>query len=91
MFAGEGKEEVAGYIEGYLWRAEGGEDEEPESSVKKSTDAEADGEEEEGAFHGVGVRNPPPCGSHPETGGCAATLAGQSLYFPAASPAPYVP
>lgn len=28
MFAGEGKEEVSGWIEGYLYRVEGGDDEE---------------------------------------------------------------
>ncbi|EIW71462.1 hypothetical protein TREMEDRAFT_23547, partial [Tremella mesenterica DSM 1558] len=28
MFAGEGKEEVAGWIEGYLWKVEGGDEEE---------------------------------------------------------------
>jgi hypothetical protein len=27
MFAGEGKEEVAGWIEGYLWKIEGDDDE----------------------------------------------------------------
>ena len=56
VFAGEGKEEVAGYIEGYLWRAEGGEDEEPEPSAKKSTDAEADEEEEEGEDGEIRIR-----------------------------------
>jgi ankyrin repeat protein len=45
IFAGEGKEEVAGYIEGYLWRAEGGGDEELEPSSGDKTDK--DGEEEE--------------------------------------------
>ncbi|KAK1923633.1 hypothetical protein DB88DRAFT_491901 [Papiliotrema laurentii] len=45
IFAGEGKEEVAGYIEGYLWRAEGGGDEELEPSSADKTDK--DGEEEE--------------------------------------------
>lgn len=28
MFAGEGKEEVSGWIEGYLYKVEGGDDEE---------------------------------------------------------------
>lgn len=30
VFAGEGKEEVAGWIEGYVWKAEGGKDEKEE-------------------------------------------------------------
>ncbi|ORY34686.1 ankyrin repeat-containing domain protein [Naematelia encephala] len=30
LFAGEGKEEVAGWIEGYLWRIEGGDEDEQE-------------------------------------------------------------
>lgn len=36
MFAGEGKEEVSGWIEGYLYKVEGGDDEE---------DAEGEGKE----------------------------------------------
>jgi hypothetical protein len=46
LFAGEGKEEVAGYIEGYLWKAEGGDDEEIPNKAGDD-DAEEDGEGEE--------------------------------------------
>lgn len=44
LFAGEGKEEVAGYIEGYLWKAEGGDDEELPGKAGED-DAEEEGEE----------------------------------------------
>ena len=33
-FAGEGKEQVAGWIEGFVWKAEGGDEEEYESQVQ---------------------------------------------------------
>ena len=34
VFAGEGKEQVAGWIEGFVWKAEGGDEEEYESQVQ---------------------------------------------------------
>ncbi|WOO77200.1 Ankyrin repeat-containing protein [Vanrija pseudolonga] len=44
IFAGEGKEEVAGWIEGYLWKIEGGDEEEEGAAA-----AGAEGEEEAAA------------------------------------------
>ncbi|CAD6580627.1 MAG: hypothetical protein TREMPRED_002789 [Tremellales sp. Tagirdzhanova-0007] len=45
LFAGEGKEEIAGWIEGFLWRVEGGDDEE---GAKSSDNHESVHEEDEG-------------------------------------------
>ncbi|RSH78377.1 uncharacterized protein EHS24_002102 [Apiotrichum porosum] len=39
IFAGEGKEEVAGWIEGFLWKAEGGDDN-PNIKVTETEDGE---------------------------------------------------
>ncbi|OCF43847.1 cytoplasmic protein [Kwoniella heveanensis CBS 569] len=46
IFAGEGKEEVSGWIEGYLYKIEGGDDEEVEGAQKPSP-ASGDDEDEE--------------------------------------------
>ncbi|TXT15656.1 hypothetical protein VHUM_00159 [Vanrija humicola] len=45
IFAGEGKEEVAGWIEGYLWKIEGGDEEEEGAAAA----AGAEGADEEAA------------------------------------------
>ena len=38
IFAGEGKEEVAGWIEGFLWRVEGGDDGDKDVDNAKRTE-----------------------------------------------------
>ena len=54
LFAGEGKEEVAGWIEGFLWRVEGGEAEEGTGKIHE--DQESLYEEEDGILkHAGGV------------------------------------
>lgn len=41
-FAGEGKEQVAGWLEGFVWKAEGGKDE-PEKEIEaKESDSNED-------------------------------------------------
>jgi hypothetical protein len=44
LFAGEGKEEVAGWIEGYIWKIEGGDEEE---EVRATAGAAVDGAEDD--------------------------------------------
>ncbi|KAL1413376.1 ankyrin repeat-containing protein [Vanrija albida] len=44
IFAAEGKEEVAGWIEGYLWKIEGGDDDEEEGAAAAAA-AAPEGEE----------------------------------------------
>lgn len=46
IFAGEGKEEVSGWIEGYLYKAEGGDDEEMPAEGESTTEAKGDGVDE---------------------------------------------
>jgi hypothetical protein len=45
VFAGDGKEEVAGWIEGYLFREEGGIDDDPDEGKGGGSDADANGSE----------------------------------------------
>ncbi|WVQ96060.1 hypothetical protein IAU59_003160 [Kwoniella sp. CBS 9459] len=46
IFAGEGKEEVSGWIEGYLYKIEGGDDEDEQPSKASGAAAEVEGDEE---------------------------------------------
>lgn len=47
LHAGEGKEEVAGWIEGYLFKTEGGGDDEPPDTEEASAGIATDGPAEE--------------------------------------------